>query len=94
MDVQVITDRSTFSAILKTRKAALFLTDTSVEWNYSFELLDRLLLTNGEENFTGFSSDNFDGYFGSGQFSQAEDTAFILGGLAVAPLFWHVAPPQ
>ena len=67
----------------------LFLTETSVDWDDTTELLGRLLLINGEENYTGFSNSTFDSDFKSGSFSKAEDLYFNSF-KAIVPLFWSM----
>ena len=75
------------------RNAGLFqliIASTTVTWSNTPELLGRLLLSTGTENYTGFSSSDFDTLFNAGQFSAAENVAFDTGSRGhVIPLLWH-----
>jgi ABC-type transport system substrate-binding protein len=89
--VQVITmEPGPFFAQLQARNLEFFLTGTFVNEEIPYELLGRLLLSNGVENYTGYNNINFDSLFGPNQYHEAENVAFDLNlfGLAIVPLFW------
>ena len=64
----------------------LFVATTDVAWNDTPSLLGRLLLSTGQENFTGYNSQDFERLFNEGFIEQAEALAFEAP--AIIPLFW------
>jgi uncharacterized protein (DUF2141 family) len=93
IDAQIdLLDQASFYSQLQNRSLDFFLTDTMVNWENTPELLGRLLLSQGAENFTGYTNTQFDDLFNSGSYGEAEDTAFEVdsGGFATGPLFWSL----
>ena len=70
----------------------LFLTNTSVDWNSPEEVLGRLCLSNGEENYTEISDSKFDQLFNSGSYVEAEGYFFEIVKIIV-PLYWNIPVP-
>ena len=68
----------------------LFVTETKADPANPAELLGRLLLSSGGENYTHFQSNEFDRLFNSGSYREAEKVAFGTSP-SVVPLVWSLS---
>jgi hypothetical protein len=79
-----------YAVIRDTGNFHLIIASTTVPWSGTPELLGRLFLTTGTENYTRFSNPEFDTLFSIGKFREAEYLAFDhnIGGYVI-PLLWR-----
>jgi len=87
-----------FFSMLQSKSLPFFLVSTPVDNTIMPpEVLGRLLLSDGSQNFTGYDDAMFDSLFNSGQYLDAENQAFSflpseLNKLPIVPLYYLPTP--